>query len=106
MYQYTFGGALLDTLDLVPSERPNGFGRVGLEIVETDFIASQQQDIGPYDQFDATGTRIIDQFIGSNSDFGKTGIAFDGTFYYVGTMADPSNFWVYDAWAFLLNTWH
>ena len=98
VYQYTFGGALLDTLDLVPSERPNGFGRVGLEIVETDFIASQQQDIGPYDRFDAAGNLITAQFIGVNSDFGKTGIAFDGTFYYVGDdEADPSNFWVYDA---------
>ena len=81
VYKYTFGGTLIDTLDLVPSERPNGFGRVGLEIVATDFIANQQQDIGPYDRFDAAGNLITAQFIGSNSDFGKTGIVFDGTFY-------------------------
>jgi hypothetical protein len=98
VYKYTFGGTLVDTLNLIPSERPDGFGRVGLEVVGTDFVANQQQDIGPYDKFDAAGNLLVPMFIGGPSDFGKSGIAFDGTFYYGGDdEADPSVFLVYDA---------
>jgi hypothetical protein len=98
VYKYSFGGSLLATIPLVPSERPVAISRVGLEVVGTNFVANQQQDIGPYDKFASNGTLITADFIGSHSDFGKVGIAFDGTDYFVfDDEAQPSQFVVYNS---------
>ena len=99
IYQYTVGGSLVSTIPLIPSQVATAIARVGLEVVGTDFVANQQQDIGPYDKFSAAGgAPTVPQFIGSLSDFGKAGIAFDGTDYFVfDDEAQPSQFVIYDA---------
>jgi hypothetical protein len=98
VYKYTLDGSLVGTIALQPSQIPTAMSRVGLEVVGTDFISNQQQDIGPYDKFAANGTLLVPQFIGVPSDFGKAGIAFDGTDYFVfDDEAQPSQFVIYNS---------
>ena len=98
IYKYTLDGSLVSTIALQPSQIPIAMSRVGLEVVGTDFVSDQQQDIGPYDKFAANGALLVPQFIGVPSDFGKAGIAFDGTDYFVfDDEAQPSQFVIYNS---------
>jgi PEP-CTERM motif len=100
VYKYDFSGNLIGSpVTLVPSGGIVQGPRDGLEIVGNTFVANQPRgDIGPYDQFNATtGSLITPAFLDPGT-FGFTGVAFDGTFYYVfDDEADPSQLVVFDA---------
>jgi hypothetical protein len=99
VYKYDFSGHLIGTVTLLPSGSIVQAGRDGLEIVGNTFVANQPRgDIGPYDEFNATtGTLITPAFLNPGT-FGFTGVAFDGTDYYVfDDEADPSQLVVFDA---------
>lgn len=81
--KYSFGGSLISTVSLTPSTWGGGaLGRTGLEIVGNDFIANQGDNEGPYDEFGASGNLIAGGFLNTGQ-FSFTGIAFDGSTYYV-----------------------
>jgi hypothetical protein len=96
--KYTFGGALVSTTTLTPSTGPRApLGRTGLEVVGTDFVANQGNNEGPYDKFDASGTLLTADFLHPGF-FSFTGVAFDGSTYYVfDEEAVPSIFRRFDA---------
>ena len=100
VYQYTLGGTLVNTIMLAPTAigAPFTVGRTGLEIVGNDFVANQGNDEGPYGEFSSTGTLLSTIFLQMTDDFGFSGVAFDGTFYYAANVEDvPSIFRVFDA---------
>jgi hypothetical protein len=100
VYKYTLGGSLVNTLTLVPTAlgAPFGLGRTGLEIVGGDFVANQGNDEGPYAKFDSAGNLTATEFLQGTDDFGFSGVAFDGTFYFVADVEDdPSIFRAFDA---------
>ncbi len=101
VYKYTLGGALVDSVTLVPTApgAPFALGRTGLETVGGDFVANQGNNEGPYNRFDAAGNLIPPTvFLQNTDDFGFSGVAFDGTSYYVADVEDdPSTLRVYDA---------
>lgn len=100
VYQYTLSGVLVNTLTLVPTAIGGPFtvGRTGLEIVGADFVANQGNDEGPYNLFDSAGNLVSTDFLQMTDDFGFSGVAFDGTYYFVGNVEDvPSLFRVFDA---------
>jgi hypothetical protein len=100
VYQYTLSGTLVNTITVAPTAIGGPFtvGRTGLERVGANFVANQGNDEGPYNQFDSTGTLLSTNFLQGTSDFGFSGVAFDGTFYYVGNVEDaPSIFRAFDA---------
>jgi PEP-CTERM motif len=104
VYKFSFGGVLLSTLTLVPqgaagAPPPFTLGRTGLEIVGTDFVANQGNNEGSYNKFDSNGNLIPPvTFLQGTQDFGYSGVAFDGTFYYVANVEDvPSIFRVFNA---------
>ncbi|HEY1259182.1 MAG TPA: hypothetical protein VGF34_08020 [Stellaceae bacterium] len=99
VYQYTLGGNLVNTLTLVPTAGgPFLVGRTGLEIVGGNFVANQGNDQGPYNKFDSAGNLVTTEFLQQTDDFGFSGVAFDGAFYYVADVEDqPSIFRAFDA---------
>ncbi|MGH7061016.1 MAG: hypothetical protein ACREFH_11550 [Stellaceae bacterium] len=100
VYQYTLAGSLVNTLTLTPTAigAPFGLGRTGIEIVGGDFVANQGNDEGPYNKFDSTGALLTTEFLHGTDDFGFSGVAFDGSFYYVADVEDdPSIFRAFDA---------
>lgn len=99
VYQYTLAGSLVNTLTLTPTAGgPFTVGRTGLEIVGSDFVANQGNDEGPYNKFDSAGNLTSTEFLQGTDDFGFSGVAFDGTFYYVADVEDdPSIFRAFDA---------
>jgi hypothetical protein len=98
-YEYDFSGHLIATTTLLPSGGIVQAGRDGLEIVGNTFVANQPRgDIGPYDQFNATTGALITSAFLNPGTFGFTGVAFNGTDYYVfDDEADPSQLVVFDA---------
>ena len=105
VYQYTLGGALVNTIPLVPTALGAPFvgGRAGLEIVGSNFVANQGNDEGPYNLFNGSGTLLSTNFLQFTDDFGFSGVAFDGKYYYVGDVEDvPSIFRVFDGSGTLL----
>ena len=106
VYQYTLGGALVNTLTLTPTAigAPFTGGRAGLELVGGDFVANQGNDEGPYNRFNSAGNLLPPTiFLQMTDDFGFSGVAFDGTFYYVADVEDaPSIFRAFDASGALL----
>lgn len=94
-----FGNPIGSPRTLVPSGGIVQGPRDGLEIVGNTFVANQpRDDIGPYDQFDATTANLITAAFLNPGTFGFTGVAFDGTDYYVfDDEADPSQLVVFDA---------
>src|SRR5271167_1332166 len=100
VYKYDFSGNLIGPpITLIPSGSLVQGPRDGLEIVGNTFVANQPRgDIGPYDQFNATSGSLITAAFLNPGTFGFTGVAFDGTFYYVfDDEADPSQLVVFDA---------
>jgi hypothetical protein len=94
VYKFDFSGNLIGApVTLVPSGRLVQSGRDGLEVVGNTVVANQPRgDIGPYD-----GTLIKAAFLNRGT-FGFTGVAFDGTLYYVfDDEAQPSQVVVFDA---------
>lgn len=80
---YTFAGSLLSTITLTPSGGAEGtLGRTGLEIAGGAFIANQGDNEGPYDKFDSGGSLLTAAFL-NVGEFSFTGVAFDGSTYYV-----------------------
>jgi hypothetical protein len=99
VYKYDFSGNLIGPpITLVPSGGLVQGGRDGLEVIGNTFVANQPRgDIGPYDKFDSNGNLITAAFLNPGT-FGFTGVAFDGTFYYVfDDEAQPSQLVVFDA---------
>ncbi|HMD62989.1 MAG TPA: PEP-CTERM sorting domain-containing protein [Stellaceae bacterium] len=99
VYKYDFSGNLIGPpITLLPSGGLVQGARDGLEVVGNTFVANQPRgDIGPYDQFDANGNLITAAFLNPGT-FGFTGVAFDGTLYYVfDDEAQPSQLVVFDA---------
>jgi hypothetical protein len=100
VYKFSFSGTLIGSpITMVGSGGIVQSARDGLEIVGNTFVANQPRgDIGPYDQFDATtGSLITPAFLNPGT-FGFTGVAFDGTDYFVfDDEADPSQLVVFDA---------
>ena len=81
--KYTFGGVLISTITMVPSGGPEGLlGRTGLEVVGSNFVANQGDNEGPYDKFDSAGNLLTAAFL-NLGEFSFTGVAFDGSIYYV-----------------------
>jgi hypothetical protein len=82
--KYTFGGTLINTITMVPSNGPEEgtVGRTGLEIVGNNFVANQGDNEGPYDKFDSAGNLLTAAFL-NPGEFSFTGVAFDGSIYYV-----------------------
>jgi PEP-CTERM motif len=100
VYKYDFSGNQIGPpITLIPSGGVVQGGRDGLEIVGNTFVANQPRgDIGPYDQFNATNGSLITAAFLNPGTFGFTGVAFDGSFYYVfDDEADPSQLVVFDA---------
>lgn len=99
VYKYTLSGSLVDTLTLVPPAiGAPVLGRTGLEIVGGNFVANQGNDEGPYSRYDSAGNLLTTEFLSGTNDFGFSGVAFDGTFYYVANVEDsPSIFRAFDA---------
>jgi len=100
VYKYDFSGNLIGSpVTLVPSGGLVQSGRDGLEVVGTTFVANQPRgDIGPYDQFNATTGILITAAFLNPGTFGFTGVAFDGTDYYVfDDEADPSQLVVFNS---------
>jgi hypothetical protein len=99
VYKYDFSGNLIGApVTLVPSAGLVQSGRDGLEVAGGAFVANQPRgDIGPYDKFDSSGNLLAAAFLNPGT-FGFTGVAFDGTFYYVfDDEAQPSQLVVFDA---------
>jgi len=100
VYKYSFTGTLIGSpVTLVGSGGIVQSGRDGLEIVGNRFVANQPRgDIGPYDQFDATNGSLTAAAFLNPGTFGFTGVAFDGTDYFVfDDEAAPSQLVVFDA---------
>ncbi len=101
VYRYTLGGSLLNTISLAPTAIGGPFtvGRTGLEILgDGSFVANQGNDEGPYNRYDASGNLLTTGFLSGTDDFGFSGVAFDGTDYFVGNVEDvPSIFRAFDA---------
>jgi hypothetical protein len=100
VYKFDFSGNPIGApLTLVPSGGIVQGPRDGLEIVGDTFVANQPRgDIGPYDQFDAVNGNLVTAAFLNPGTFGFTGVAFDGTDYYVfDDEADPSQLVVFDA---------
>ena len=100
VYKYDFfGNQIGPPITLIPSGGLVQAGRDGLEIVGNTFVANQPRgDIGPYDRFNATNESLITAAFLNPGTFGFTGVAFDGSFYYVSDdEADPSQLVVFDA---------
>lgn len=100
VYKYDFSGNLIGLpITLIPSAGLVQSFRSGLEIVANNFVANQPRgDIGPYDQFNSTNGNLITPAFLNPGTFGFTGVAFDGSFYYVfDDEADPSQLVVFNA---------
>ncbi len=100
VYKYDFSGNPIGPpITLPPSAGVVQGFRSGLEVVGNTFVANQPRgDIGPYDQFNATNGNLITAAFLNPGTFGFTGVAFDGTFYYVfDDEADPSQLVVFNA---------
>jgi hypothetical protein len=100
VYKYDFSGNPIGSpITLLPSAGLVQSFRSGLEVVGGTFVANQPRgDIGPYDQFNSTNGNLNTPAFLDPGTFGFTGVAFDGTFYYVfDDEADPSQFVVFDA---------
>jgi hypothetical protein len=82
-YQYTLGGTLLKTITLANC---TGFCD-GLEYNNTDhtLISNRGDNLfhNVYDEYDLNGNLVHAALITGHNNTGQTGIAFDGTFYYV-----------------------
>jgi len=105
VYKFDFSGNLIGApITLVPSGGLVQSGRDGLEVVGGTFVANQPRgDIGPYDKFDSNGNLITAAFLNPGT-FGFTGVAFDGTLYYVfDDEAEPSQLVLFDAAGNFLN---
>jgi hypothetical protein len=100
VYKYDFSGNLIGSpVTLMPSGGIVQGARDGLEIVGNTFVANQSRlDIGPYDQFNATSGSLITPAFLNPGTFGFTGVAFDGTDYYVfDDEAQPSQLVVFNS---------
>jgi hypothetical protein len=105
VYKYDFSGTVIGApITLAPSGGLVQSGRDGLEVVAGNFVANQPRgDIGPYDKFDPNGNLLNPAFLNPGT-FGFTGVAFDGTFFYVfDDEAQPSQLVVFDASGNFLN---
>ncbi|HZP86562.1 MAG TPA: IPTL-CTERM sorting domain-containing protein [Burkholderiales bacterium] len=76
-YYYSPTGALLKTIALTNC---TGFCD-GLEFFNGKLISNRGDAVGPYDVYDTNGALLTPAFINFSSD--TTGIAYDGTFFYV-----------------------
>lgn len=87
--EYNTSGALVGTVNV-----GTGFGRDGFEVQNnpffsggaTTFISNRGDLTSPYDVYDSTGTLLVSAFIDPSLNgfgTGQTGIAYDGTNYFV-----------------------
>ncbi len=101
VYQYTLGGSLVNTVTLPPTAigGPFSVGRTGLEILsDGSFVANQGNDEGPYNRYAGNGSLLTTEILAGTDDFGFSGVAFDGTNFFVANVEDvPSIFRAFDA---------
>jgi hypothetical protein len=97
VYKYSITGTLLATVPL-----SNCTGHCdGLEYANGTLVSNRGDAVGPYDVYSLNGTLLTSAFITGHLTNSTTGIAFDGTDYYVsnifnGTISvfDPSGNWL------------
>ena len=103
VYEYTVGGTLVNT---IPLSNCASFCD-GLEFANGHLVSNRYDGgfggANTYDVYSTTGTLLTPNFIVGQNASGNTGIAFDGTFYYVsnvfsGTLGryDSSGHWLND----------
>ena len=88
VYEYSLGGTLLNT---IPLSQCTSFCD-GLEYAHGDLISNRYDGgIGganSYDVYSTTGTLLQSAFITGHDPSGNTGIAYDGTDYYISNIFD------------------